>query len=79
MMMTSGVSPVDAVREQTKTEIKLNTFQSRQDYILPNQGPSVLPLAGKGESPLKLAREDESVVDTSTRRHMTDNIPVRFT
>lgn len=79
MMMTSGVSPIDAVREQTKTEVILDKFQCKQDYILPNQGPTVLPLAGRAGSPLKLAAQDQQRVDTASRRHLLENIPHGFT
>jgi hypothetical protein len=54
-MMTSGVSPIDRIKESSRTELKIDLFKKRADFILQNQGPTVLPLAGHGGSPLKLA------------------------
>jgi len=36
IMMTSGVSPVDRVKESAKIQEKLELFRKKSDYILPN-------------------------------------------
>ena len=73
--MTQGVSPIDALREQNHTELKLKTFQRREDFILPNQGPSVLPLSGKAGSPLKLAAAKQRPL---SKRHSVSDVPKSF-
>lgn len=61
LMMTSGVAPIDKVKEFGKTQEKLEVFTKRSDFVLQNQGPTVLPLAGKAGSPLKLVQRTNSV------------------
>ena len=63
VMMTSGVSPAQFNSEQKKTHTLVNTFLSRANYKLPEQGPAVLPLSGKGGSPIRLARRKNSAPD----------------
>lgn len=46
IMMTSGVSPKDKIKELKKAQQFLTNFKEKSDYILANQGPSVLPLSG---------------------------------
>jgi len=55
IMMTSGVHPIDAHKETGLTENKLDYIKSKADYCLPEQGPAIVPLVGKGGSPIKLA------------------------
>jgi hypothetical protein len=60
-MMTSGVSPQDKLKEMSSTQDRLSAFEKRSDFVLQNQGPTVLPLAGHGNKPLKLVSRHNSV------------------
>lgn len=73
-MTTDGVSPVDALREQARTELKLTALTNRDCFILPNQGPSVLPLAGKAGSPFILAQQARP----KSKRHSVKDVPATF-
>ncbi len=64
--MTSGVSPIDRIKESSRTEFKIDLFNKRADFILQNQGPTVLPLAGHGGSPLKMAPRNNSLHNNSS-------------
>jgi hypothetical protein len=40
-------------------------FKTKSDFILPEQGPSVLPLAGKGGHPLHFADKNSQRLETT--------------
>ena len=61
IMMQSGINEVDRVKEMSRTQEKLESYKIRTENILPNQGPSVLPLSGVGGSPIKLAQRTNSL------------------
>jgi hypothetical protein len=41
----------------------LTHYKTKSDFILPEQGPSVLPLAGKGGHPLQFADKKRSQLE----------------
>lgn len=61
LMMTSGVSPSDRVKEFNSTKERLSALTKKADFVLPNQGPTVLPLSGRGNTNLKLTSRHNSV------------------
>ncbi len=63
IMMTSGVHPNHFVTETAKTEARISALQTKLDFCLPEQGPAVLPLHGKGGSPIKLAVQRSETTD----------------
>jgi hypothetical protein len=46
---------------------KLASLQKKVESLLPNQGPAVLPLAGVGGHPIKLALRNYSVDGGASR------------
>lgn len=56
---------MDAHRETLRTEHKLSRLNTRGDGCLVEQGPAVLPLNGKGGSPLKLANRHPSAKEVN--------------
>ena len=56
LMLTSALSNDEKTNETHNYEKVLHHFRNKTDYILQNQGPSVLPLSGSGGSPIRLAR-----------------------
>ena len=59
--MEAGISEADRHVDFSRTMIKLTSLQQKIDNLLPNQGPSVLPLAGVGGHPINLALRNHSV------------------
>lgn len=59
--MQAGISEVDRHVDFSRTMTKLASLQQKIDSLLPNQGPAVLPLAGVGGHPIKLALRNYSV------------------
>jgi len=59
-MMTSGVHPIQAHHETINTENKLERLKTKNESCLPESGPAIIPLHGKGGSPVKLANRRPS-------------------
>ena len=60
--MEAGVSrEADRNIDFSRTMTKLASLQKKVENLLPNQGPAVLPLAGVGGHPIKLALRNYSV------------------
>jgi hypothetical protein len=66
--MEAGISEVDHHIDFSRTMTKLASLQQKVESLLPNQGPAVLPLAGVGGHPIKLALRNHSVDDGASKR-----------
>jgi len=60
-MMVAGVSEIDRYKDFSKTMTKLAYIETKNESLLPNQGPTVLPLHGVGGQPIKLALRKHSI------------------
>ena len=67
LIMEAGISEADRQIDLSRTMTKLASLQKKVESLLPNQGPAVLPLAGVGGHPIKLALRNYSVDGGASR------------
>ena len=67
LIMEAGISEADRQIDFSRTMTKLASLQKKVESLLPNQGPAVLPLAGVGGHPIKLALRNYSVDGGASR------------